>query len=118
MMMAPVSSNPPSFDLIDEASRFSPAIFTSNPVNSEFRVTPKNSLVLNDVQGLGAIYIQSHLSQIFPLSGWNWMVRALPDNKFLVEPSSDEWKKKGSLKWANLVRRSVFSNRNVSAFQI
>jgi hypothetical protein len=69
--MAPVSSNTPTVDLIEETSRFPPVIFSSNPVNSEFRVTLRNSLVLNDVQGLGAIYIQSHLSQTFPLSGWN-----------------------------------------------
>jgi hypothetical protein len=43
------------------------------------------------------IFIQSHLSQTFPISGWQWIVRALSDNKFLVEPSSKDWRKKALL---------------------
>jgi hypothetical protein len=55
--MAPMSRKPPTLDLIEEASRHPPIIFSSNPVNSEFRATLRNSLVLQDSTGLGAIYI-------------------------------------------------------------
>jgi Domain of unknown function (DUF4283)/Zinc knuckle len=92
--MVSSTSTPLSFASIEEAAKLPPIIVTSNPINSEFRATLRNSLVLKDVQGVGAIFIQSHLSQTFPISGWNWMVRALPDNKFLVEPPSEEWKRK------------------------
>jgi hypothetical protein len=68
------SSILPSLASLEEAARFPPIIFTSNLINSEFRATHRNSLVLRDVQGVRAIFIQSHSSQTFPISGWNWMV--------------------------------------------
>jgi hypothetical protein len=84
--MAPATRKTPSLDLIEEVSRYPPIISTSNPINSEFRATLSNILVLKDVTVLGAIYIQLHLSQTFSIPGWNWIVQFLSDNKFLVEP--------------------------------
>jgi hypothetical protein len=63
--MSPSSVSPPSLEDITKASRYPPIIFISNPVNSDFRATLMNSLVLKDIQGLDVIYIQTHLSQAF-----------------------------------------------------
>jgi hypothetical protein len=65
--MAPSSVASPSFEDITEYFYYPRIIFTSNSVNSDFRATLMNSLVLNDVQGLGATYILTHLSQVFPI---------------------------------------------------
>jgi Zinc knuckle len=91
--MVPSSFTVPSLESIEEANKYPPIIFSSNPINSDFRITLRNSLVLKDESGVGAIFIQLHLTQTFPISGWKWIVRALSDNKFLVEPPS-EWKRK------------------------
>jgi hypothetical protein len=103
----------PNSDELSEADRFPPIIFTSNPVNSDFRVTLRNSLVLKDDTSLGAIFIHLHLSQIFPISGWNWIVRALPTKKFLVEPPLEDWKKKNFVIWSDLVRWCLLSYRTL-----
>jgi hypothetical protein len=66
--------------------------FYSNPTSKKFYETIKNSLVLHDDLGLGQIYIQTHLHKIFPICGWSWIARALPQNRYLVEPSNIEWK--------------------------
>jgi hypothetical protein len=37
--MAPQTTKTPTFDELSKANRFSPIIFTSNPINSDFRAT-------------------------------------------------------------------------------
>jgi Zinc knuckle len=65
--------------------------FYPNPNNKKFRATIQNSLIFHDKLELGTIYIQTYLQKLFPLQGWQWVARALPRNKYLIEPSNVEW---------------------------
>jgi hypothetical protein len=64
--------------------------FYPNPSNKKFRATIQNNLVFHDKLELGPIYIQTYLQKLFPLQGWQWVARALPRNKYLVEPPNED----------------------------
>jgi Domain of unknown function (DUF4283) len=83
----------PSAKACAQANALTMLKFYSNPNNKKFRATIQNSLIFHDKLELGSIYIQTYLQKLFPLQGWQWVARALPRNKYLIEPSNAEWRK-------------------------
>jgi hypothetical protein len=80
----------PSSDAIVMANRMPMLKFYSTPINRKFRNSIRNSIVLHDEQGLGPIFLQTHLQKLFPIQGWSWVARSLPQQKFLIEPLNED----------------------------
>jgi Domain of unknown function (DUF4283) len=41
---------------------------------------------------MGPLYIQAHLSQRFPITGFQWIVRAIRNNQYLLDPPNQQWR--------------------------
>jgi hypothetical protein len=82
----------PSHKAVAQANSLLVLKFHSNPTNKKFRSTIHSSLVLHDELELGPIYIQTYLQKLFFISSWSWVARALPRNKYLVEPPNADWR--------------------------
>jgi hypothetical protein len=40
----------------------------------------------------GPLYIQAHLTQRFPIAGFQWIVRAISNHRYLFDPPNPVWK--------------------------
>jgi hypothetical protein len=91
MMFQPPPPQPPPSALV-VANKLPVLKFYSNPENRKFKETIRSSLVFHDAQGLGPIFIQTHLRKLYPIQGWTWVARALPQNRYLIEHPNLKWK--------------------------
>jgi Zinc knuckle len=82
----------PSPQALAQANSLPVIKFYPNPANKKFCATIQNSLILHDKLELGPIYIQTHLHKLFLIPDWSWVARALPRNKYLVEPPNADWR--------------------------
>lgn len=82
----------PTPDRLREASILPPMRYYATPGTTQFRNSLSQGVVLTDVRGLGAHYIQSHLHRRFPVPRWNWIARELPDKQFLIAPPDLDWR--------------------------
>jgi len=48
--------------------------------------TLARSLIVYDRQRFGAQFIVAHLYKKFPVRGWNWIVRNIGNDRFMLEP--------------------------------
>jgi Domain of unknown function (DUF4283) len=48
--------------------------------------------MITDEHNLGPLYIQAHLAQRFSLVGFQWVVRAISNNRYLLDPPNSIWK--------------------------
>jgi hypothetical protein len=59
-----------TMDKINDAVEFLMICFYSYPDNSALQATPNNNIVITDEHNLEPLYIQTHLAQRFPLTGF------------------------------------------------
>lgn len=81
---------PPSQSRLLEANTLPIMRFYATPATTRFRSTLSHGVVVTDVDGKGAQFIQSHLTQRFPIKHWIWVARELPNQQYLV--ASDLWR--------------------------
>jgi Domain of unknown function (DUF4283) len=77
---------------IKEANEYPMIRFYPNPDNRSLQETLNNSIVITDEHSIGPLYIQAHLAQRFPLPGFQWVVRAISNNCYLLDPPNPLWK--------------------------
>jgi hypothetical protein len=41
---------------------------------------------------MGVLCIQAHLEKMFPVSGFQWVARAILKDKFLIDPPNPTWR--------------------------
>jgi hypothetical protein len=77
---------------IKEANEYPMIRFYNNPANVSLQITLNNSVVITDEHQMGPLYIQAHLSQRFSITGFQWIVRAIRNNQYLLDPLNQQWR--------------------------
>jgi Domain of unknown function (DUF4283)/Zinc knuckle len=94
-----ISSNPPilpirgnNMDKQCVADEYALLQFTPNDANKDLQEVLNRSIMIHDERSLGALYIQAHLQQRFNFPGFAWVAKAIPNNRFLVDPPNPIWR--------------------------
>jgi Zinc knuckle len=66
--------------------------FVPNDENKDLQEVLFRSIVIVDERKLGALYIQAHLQQRFPFPGFAWVARAIPNDRYLIDPPNPAWR--------------------------
>jgi Domain of unknown function (DUF4283)/Zinc knuckle len=92
----PKNSFPPiknqSFSKMNKADEYAMLHFTSNDTNKAFQETIAKSVVIFDERQMGALYIQAHLEKRFLIQGFRWVARAIPNDRYLIDPPNLAWR--------------------------
>jgi hypothetical protein len=87
---APISRSDSRMTNSDNADEYAMLRFVSNNGNRDLQETLNRSVVITDERRMGALYIQAHLTRVFPISGgFQWIARSIPNNRFLIDPPNE-----------------------------
>lgn len=83
---------PPAPALLTESNILPVMHYYATSGTIAFRSYLSQGVVFHDICHLGRDYIQACLHFLFPFPNWSWIARELPDQHYLVAPSSVEWR--------------------------